>query len=40
MGDKAIGFLSNTGPDPLENLKAAKPAVNIVPLSDHQRSAI
>ena len=27
---KAIGFLSNTGPDPLENYKATKPAVNIL----------
>ena len=27
---KAIGFLSNIGPDPLENHKATKPAFNIV----------
>ena len=26
-----IGFLSNTGPDPLENYKAAKPAFNVRP---------
>ena len=27
---KAIGVLSNTGPDPLENYKATKPAVNVL----------
>ena len=26
-----IGFLSNTGPDPLENYKATKPAINVRP---------
>ena len=29
---KNIGFLSNTGPDPLENHKASKPAFNDRPL--------
>ena len=29
---KAKGFLSNSGLDPLENVKATKPAVNIGPL--------
>ena len=33
---KAIGFLSNTGSDPLENHKATKPAINVGPLSAHQ----
>ena len=28
---KNIGFLSNTGPDPLENHKATKPAFNVGP---------
>ena len=27
---KAIGFLINTGPDPMENHKATKPAFNVV----------
>ena len=35
-----IGFSSNTGPDPLKNLKATKPAFNVGPSSAHQRSAI
>ena len=26
---KNIGFLSNTGPDPLKNYKATKPAYNV-----------
>ena len=26
---KNIGFLSNTGPDPLKNHKATKPALNV-----------
>ena len=26
-----IGFLSNTGPDPLKNYKATKPAFNVWP---------
>ena len=28
---KNIGFLSNTGPDPLKNPNATKPAFNVVP---------
>ena len=28
---KGIGFLSNTSPDPLENHKATKPALNVWP---------
>ena len=35
-----IGFLSNTGPDPLTSLKATKPAFNVGPSSDRQRNAI
>ena len=38
---KNIGFLSNlsnTGPDPLENHKAAKPAFNVGPSSARQCS--
>ena len=30
---KNIGFLSNTGPDPLKNHKATKPAFNVGPLN-------
>ena len=37
---KNIEFLSNTGPDPLKNHKATKPAFNVVPSSVHQRNAI
>ena len=37
---KNIGFLSNTGPDPLKNHKAAKPAFNDGPLSARQWNAI
>ena len=37
---KAIGFLSNTGPDPLKSHKTAKPAFNVGPLSPRQRNAI
>ena len=37
---KNIAFLSNTGPDPLKNRKATKPAFNVVPLSARQRDAI
>ena len=33
-------FLSNTGPDPLKNHKATKPAFNVGPSSAHQRNAI
>ena len=37
----AIGFLSNTGPEPLENHKAIKPAFNVGPSdSASQRNAI
>ena len=35
-----IGFLSNTGPDPLKNCKAAKPAFNVRPSSARQRNVI
>ena len=35
-----IGFVRNTGPDPLTNHKASKPAFNVRPLSAHQRNAI
>ena len=36
-----IGFLScNTGPDPLKNHKATKPALNVGPSSARQRNAI
>ena len=34
-----IGFLCNTGPDPLKNHKATKPAFNVGPASAHQRNA-
>ena len=37
---KAIGFLSNTGPDPRENHKTTKPAINVGPSSAHQRNTI
>ena len=38
---KPTGFLSNTGPDALENHKTAtKPAFNVEPSSAHQRNAI
>ena len=37
---KNIGFLSYTGPDPLNNHKATKPAFNFGPLSACQRNAI
>ena len=33
---KNIGFLSNTGPDPLKNHKATKPAFNAGPPLAHQ----
>ena len=36
---KYSGF-SNTGPDPLENHKATKPAFNVGPSSTRQRNAI
>ena len=35
-----IGFLSNTGPDPLKNHKATKTAFNVGPSSASQRNAI
>ena len=35
-----IAFLSSTGPDPLKNHKAAKPAFNVWPSSARQRNAI
>ena len=35
-----IGFLSNTGLDPLKNLKATKPAFNVGPSLARQRNAI
>ena len=38
--DKSIGFLSNTGPDPLKNHKATKPTFNVGPSSARQRNAI
>ena len=37
---KNIGFLSNTGPDPLKKHKATKPAFNFWPLSARQRNTI
>ena len=37
---KNIGFLSNTGPDPLKNHKATKPAFKVEPSSARQRNAI
>ena len=35
---KAIGFLSNTGPDPIKNHKATKPAFNVWSSSVRQRN--
>ena len=37
---KHIGFLSNTGPDPLQNDKATKLAFNNGPLLTRQQNAI
>ena len=37
---KKIGFHSSTGPDPLKNNKATKPAFNVGPSSARQRNAI
>ena len=37
---KNIGFLRNTGPDSLQNHKAAKPAFNVGPSSARPRNAI
>ena len=35
-----IGFLSNSGPDPLKNYEATEPAFNVGPSSARQRNAI
>ena len=35
-----IGFLSNSGLDPLKNHKAIEPAFNVGPSSAHQQNAI
>ena len=37
---KNIGFLTNTGPDPLKDQRATKPAFNVEPSSVCQRKAI
>ena len=37
---KNIGFLSNTGPDPLKNYKTTEPAFNVGPSSARQQKAI
>ena len=37
---KNLGFLSITGPEPLENHKATKPPFNVGPSSTRQRNAI
>ena len=37
---KNIWFLSNTGPDPLKNHKATKPALNVLQSSARQRNVI
>ena len=37
---KIVGFLSNTGPDPLKNHEATKSAFNVWPSSARQRNAI
>ena len=37
---KKIGFLSNTGPDPLTNRKATEPEFNVRPSSGRQQNAI
>ena len=37
---KKIGFLSNTGPDPLKNRKATRPEFNVRPSSGRQQNAI
>ena len=37
---KVIGFLENTGLDPLQNHKAAQPAFNVGPSSALRRNAI
>ena len=40
LDHKNIGFLSNTGPYPLKNHKATKPAFKVWPSSACQRNAI
>ena len=37
---KNIGFLSNSGPDPLKNYEATEPAFNVGPSSARQRNAV
>ena len=37
---KNVGFLSNRGPDPLENNKATKPTFSVGPSSARQQNAI
>ena len=37
---KNIRFLSNTGPDPLKNYIATKPALKVAPSSARQRNTI
>ena len=37
---KNLGFLCNTGPDPLKNHQATKPAFNVGQSSAHQRNSI
>ena len=37
---KNIGFLSNTGPEPLKKLQATKPAFKVGPSLAHQQNAI
>ena len=37
---KSIGFLGKTGPDPMKNHKATKPAFNVGPSSVRQRNGI
>ena len=37
---KAIGFFSNTGPEPLKSHKATKPVFNVGPSSPWQRNTV
>ena len=37
---KNIGFLNNTGPDPLKNIKATKPEFNVGQSSTPRQNAI
>ena len=39
-GHKNIGFPRNTGPDPLKNHKATKPAFNVGPSSDASKAPL